>query len=83
MKGKEFELLSIYVSESPKRVAAFAAQYDLTYPILVDEDASVARNYGIRGVPTKVLVSKDGSIVCWQCTNITIDKKLQEFLKEK
>jgi peroxiredoxin len=80
-KGKDFELLAIYINESPKKVSSFASQYTLTYPVLLDTDASVARDYGIKGVPTKVVVRKDGTISCLQCTDA--EGKINEILKEK
>jgi peroxiredoxin len=78
-KGDDFELLAIYISESPKKVTSFATQYSLPYPILLDTDAEVARGYAVKGVPTKVVVRKDGSIGCWQCA----DEKIERILKEK
>ncbi len=81
MKGKDFELLSIFINESPGRVQSFASRYSLPYPVLLDTEASVAHSYGIRGVPTKIVVKKDGTIGCWQCINA--DEKINEALKER
>ena len=81
MKGKDFELLAIYVMETPQRVASFAEKYSLPYTILIDNDAKVARAYSVRGVPTKVVVSKNGSIGCWQCNSA--EDKIDELLKRK
>jgi peroxiredoxin len=80
-KGKDFELISIYVAESPKKVASFVEKYALPYTILVDPEASVARTYGIRGVPTKIVVAKSGIISCWQCSSA--EDKIDELLKAK
>ena len=33
-------------------------------------DGMVARLYGIRGVPTHCLVSRDGMILCYACRNV-------------
>jgi peroxiredoxin len=80
MKGKNFEFLAIYINESPQKVASFAAKYALPFPILLDSEASAARSYNVRGVPTKILVRKDGTIGCWQCINV--EEGIQEFLKD-
>lgn len=80
MRGRSFEMLAVYVNESPARVASFASKNALPYPILVDSDAAVARNYGIRGVPAKILVRKDGTVGCWPCADV--EGSIQEFLKE-
>jgi peroxiredoxin len=81
LKGKDFELISIYVAESPKKVASFVEKYTLPYTILIDSEASVARTYGIRGVPTKIVVAKSGMISCWQCASA--EDKIDELLKAK
>ncbi len=81
MKGKDFELISIYVAESPKKVASFVEKYSLPYTILVDTEASVARTYGIQGVPTKIVVARSGIISCWQCASA--EDKIDELLKAK
>lgn len=81
LKGKGFELVSIYVNESPKRVAVFAEKYALPYTILVDSEAAVARNYGVRGVPMKVVVDRKGAVGCYQCDSA--EEKITELLKIK
>jgi peroxiredoxin len=81
MKGKAFELVSIYVNESPKRVMAFAEKYSLPYTVLVDSEAVVARRYNVRGVPMKVVVDKKGAIGCYQCSSA--EEKVDELLTRK
>lgn len=78
---KDFELISIYVNESPKRVAAFAEKYSLPFTILVDDQIRAARAYGVQGVPMKVVVDKKGVIGCWQC--LSSEDKINELLKIK
>lgn len=80
LKGRDFELVSIYVNESPKRVALFAEKYALPYTILVDSEATVARNYGVRGVPMKVVVDRRGAVGCYQCTSA--EDTVTELLKK-
>jgi peroxiredoxin len=81
LKGKDFQMLAVYINESPQKVASFAAKYALPYTVLLDTDAAAARSYGIRGVPTRILVRKDGTLGCWQCINV--EEGIQEFLKDK
>jgi peroxiredoxin len=78
---KDFALLSIFVNESPKRVGIFAQKNALPYTVLVDSDALVARNYGVQGVPMKVVVDRNGTIACWQC--VSAENKVKELLKQK
>lgn len=68
-KGKEFALYSIHIQESQKKVSSFAEKYGVSYPILIDGDGSVAQAYGVRGIPSRTIVGKDGKIVCRDCTD--------------
>jgi peroxiredoxin len=60
-RGMKF--LYIDINESPVRVARFAKENLFPYLVLVDTDGSVANNYSIVGVPTLVLVDKEGTII--------------------
>jgi peroxiredoxin len=59
---KGLEVVYINIGESVKRVAPFAKTNSLTYKVLIDEDGNVADNYGIIGVPTLILIDKEGYI---------------------
>lgn len=66
-KNQKFEFAAIYIKESKQKVSAFAQKKDLPYRILLDPDAAIAKKYFVRGVPTKIVVDKDGTILCWMC----------------
>jgi peroxiredoxin len=57
------KFLYIDINESPSRVARFARENLFPYHVLVDTDGSVANNYNIVGVPTLILVDKEGNII--------------------
>ena len=65
--AKGLVLLVIDVMESREKMAAFSRKYGLTFPILLDEDGSVYRSYGVGGVPVKALIDRNGRIICWNC----------------
>jgi peroxiredoxin len=71
-KDRDFELIAVYIQESDKKVASFVKKYDLPYTILLDTDGTVAQSYGVRGVPTKVLVDKKGKILCRACRTLEV-----------
>ena len=77
---KGLVMVNIDVQESHDKVSRFAERYKLPYPVLLDEKAEVARSYGVRGIPTLVLVDKEGMILCSQCGSIEryLDKMLQK-----
>jgi len=75
---KDFELLAVYIQESQRKASSFAAKHSLPYTLLLDSTGQVARAYGVVGVPTKVLIGKDGKIYCRACR--TLDIMLKELL---
>jgi len=64
---KGLVLLTVDVMESREKVAAFSKKYDIPFPMLLDEDGKVYREYGVGGVPVKALIDKTGRIICWNC----------------
>jgi peroxiredoxin len=59
------ELLAINVEEAREKVQRFMKRLSLTYKVLLDEDAQVAINYAILGVPTYVYIDKEGRIASY------------------
>lgn len=57
------EFLAINVAEPFYRVVKFVDSYNLNYRVLLDESGYIAGDYKIVGVPTYVLVNKNGYIV--------------------
>ncbi len=74
------EIVNIDIQESKEKVAKFAAQNQLPYRVLLDESGAVSGVYEIRGVPTMVLVDRDGMIVCRQCRSV--DSVLPSLMKQ-
>ena len=62
---KPYEILSIDVgyNDSVRKVRQVQEQYQLPYKILFDETGEVSRKYGVMGVPTHIVVNKEGIIV--------------------
>jgi peroxiredoxin len=57
------EFLLIDTGESKAKVASFVAKEHLSFDILLDIKMNAAEDYGIVGVPTFILVSKEGFVV--------------------
>ncbi len=74
------ENVNIDIQESKEKVAKYAAKYELPYRTLLDEDGTVSGVYEIKGVPTLILVDKNGMIVCRQCR--TVDTLLKTMMKK-
>lgn len=61
-REKRVRLLGINLREEKETVEAFVGQHRLAWPVLLDARAEVARAYEVRGVPTVVLIGRDGRI---------------------
>ena len=76
--------LNLTYSDSLPDVQAFASEFNITFPILLDEDGAVAeRLYQIPGIPTSIFVNRDGTIERIQVgvmTNQQIDQYISETL---
>ncbi len=77
-KGKGLDILNIDIQESQKKASSFAAKHKLPYPVLLDKDGEIAAAYNVRGVPTQVLIDKNGTILCRACRSV--DSLLKRLL---
>lgn len=55
-------ILAVNVAETTEDVEAYLAENDYTYTILLDADGSVASQYGASGIPTSVIIDREGRI---------------------
>ena len=58
--GDKLKILAIDIQEPRARVVSFARNRNIDLTILLDEEGDVSANYGLAGVPTLVLIDKDG-----------------------
>jgi cytochrome c biogenesis protein CcmG/thiol:disulfide interchange protein DsbE len=56
-------VLGIAVREPPDKVTAFAMDLGLELPLLVDQNGRTSDAYRVRGLPTSLLVDREGVIV--------------------
>ena len=78
-KDKGLDVIMVDVQESQKKVASFAAKYEIPYRVLLDEEGKVARQYQVRGIPDQVLIGKEGAIICRRCPSV--EKEIEKLLK--
>jgi peroxiredoxin len=63
-KGKDFVLLAISVDyEGKNSVKEFIEKKHYTFPVLLDPKCKVFDLYEVKGIPTTILIDKNGSIV--------------------
>lgn len=56
-------MVNVDIQESRDKVSSYADKHELPYRVLLDENGDVAKTYGIRGVPTLILLDEEGMIV--------------------
>lgn len=61
--------------DNPLEIAPFAAQYNLTFPILLDETGEVSRAYQVRSLPSSYFINRYGVI-----TEVVIGGPMSETL---
>ena len=62
LAGK-LQVLGLNFRESREKVSAAVKTRDILYPVLLDEKGQVARAYGVVGIPTYVLIGRDGKVI--------------------
>lgn len=57
-----FTLLGVNVEESPSPAAGFLRDVEVSFPVLFDSDNVVSRLYEVSGMPSTVLIDRDGRV---------------------
>jgi len=61
-KDRGLEILSINEGEGIDQVRSFIVQKKYSFQVLLDSDGGVGAKFGVRGIPTTVLIDKKGII---------------------
>ena len=62
VKDKSIAVIGLHVGPSRRAAMAFARKNGLTFPILVDSDRDVSAHYGVRSMPTTVIIGPEGRV---------------------
>ena len=57
-----FVLLTVTTDLQRQGIAHFLSQLRVTLPVLFDEDQEVSRSFMVRGLPTTVVIARDGTL---------------------
>lgn len=57
--------------DSPKKAAAFAKKYNVSWPTSFDEDGSITNLYEVEGVPTNCVVGANGKVLFLMAGGLT------------
>ncbi|VDB00785.1 hypothetical protein S1OALGB6SA_1875 [Olavius algarvensis spirochete endosymbiont] len=61
LENKEFAMIPINVQESSEQVEAFLEEFEIDFLVYHDFDGSSANEIGIIGLPTSILIDRDGT----------------------
>ena len=59
----QFVLLTVTTDVQRQGITHFLSHLGVTLPVLFDEDQEVSRAFMVRGLPTTVVIARDGSLV--------------------
>ncbi|MDX2078333.1 MAG: cytochrome c biogenesis protein CcdA [bacterium] len=75
----KFVVIAVNREESAEAITAFADEYALTFPLVVDTSGALQTRYNIIGYPTTYLINPDGVIINIQAGPLSSDR-LAEWL---
>ena len=61
--GRGLAIVGVNEGESPERARAFADALHIAFPIWIDDQQQYGRVYAALGLPTTVIVGRDGKVV--------------------
>lgn len=83
-KDKGLEVFAVNAGQDKPAVAAFIGKLGVTYPVLLDESSSIAKRYGVVGLPTTYFVDAQGVVRGkYNALNDVEMAKLRDVLKAK
>jgi peroxiredoxin len=80
-KDEGFVVLGVNYQESAAEVEPFVEGLGVTYPILLDESGTVTKKYRAVGLPTSVLVDRDG-VIQMRHAGFLSEGQLGQYLSE-
>lgn len=63
LKADRFELLAVTTDQQKEAIDGFVKALGLAFPIILDETKDVSAAFGVRGLPTTVLIGKNGQVL--------------------
>jgi peroxiredoxin len=62
LQENDVMMLAVHVGGNADQVWQFVSEYDLDFPILIDDTSRVSRSWPMRGLPTTFVIAPDGKI---------------------
>jgi len=61
--GKGLKIVEVFIQESRAKVGSKVSKEEIPYTVLLDLGGEAAKQYNIHGVPTLLVIDKEGTIV--------------------
>jgi peroxiredoxin len=62
-KQRDFVMLAVAQEDNAAGVRAFAEEMGLSFPVLLDPDATLSPRYGATGYPETFIIDRNGQVV--------------------
>jgi len=79
--GDELTILGVDVEESAAMVGDYATALGLTFPLVIDPEADVARLFRVRAMPTTYFIDADGVVIDSHRGAVRSDEELAPLLE--
>jgi peroxiredoxin len=63
VQKEDVVMLAINIGEDADTIFTFTSDYPVTFPLLMDRDSAVLKQYPVRGVPTSFVIDPKGRII--------------------
>lgn len=76
-------ILGVNLQEPPSLIEPFVRQYGLTFPILLDENGTIASSYRVTGLPMSVILDRSGVVrerVIGAMTHEVLTRRVERLL---
>jgi peroxiredoxin len=84
LQDKGFTVVGVSVQERKDTVAAFCRKNPVRYPVVVDPDGAVAKQYGVFAFPTTVVVNREGIVLLQEIKKLDQEtlSKIESMVEE-
>lgn len=80
-KDQGLEVVSIDEGEGPEQVRGFIDRRKYSFRVLLDADSAVGHFYGVRGIPTSVLIDRNGVVQSIAVGNVSTVEEIRQRLE--
>ncbi len=80
--GDKVVIIGVCAPRGGEKMAETARARGIRYPICLDQDGSLARNYAVNGFPDYYIIDQQGRLVLADCSNGSVERAIEALLAE-